>query len=88
MRTLRSLVGEVIVVSIPALGDDMMLVRLISVESHGIWVESQVFTEKMFRRFACTVSSTTLVLFFPYQKIEFVVSSEGKMCFSERALGL
>ncbi len=89
MRTLKSMIGEIILVRIPVLdAEDMILVRLHDVDRNGIWIESQQFSESMLKRVGFTVSSTTLILFIPFHKIDFVVSSEQMFCFSEGSLGL
>ena len=45
MRTLQNMIGEVIIARIPLLDSDgMTLVKLHGIEAHGIWVESQDFT--------------------------------------------
>jgi hypothetical protein len=46
MRSLKSMVGEMIIVRIPALNqDEMSLVKLHGVEANGLWIESQDFTD-------------------------------------------
>jgi hypothetical protein len=89
MRTLKSMIGEMIVVRIPVLNaEDMILVRLHWVDANGIWIESQQFSEAMLKRVGFTASCTTLILFVPFHKVDFVVSSEKMFCFSEKSLGL
>jgi hypothetical protein len=46
MRSLKSMVGEMIILRVPALeSEEMSLVKLHSVEASGIWIESQDFTD-------------------------------------------
>ena len=89
MRSLKSMTGEMIIARIPCLDkEDMTMVRLHRVEAHGIWVESQRFTESLLDRFGFTVSTTTPMLFVPFAKIDFIVVSAAMPCFSEPAFGL
>jgi hypothetical protein len=89
MRTLRSMTGEMIVVRIPVLdAEDMILVRLHKVDAHGIWVESQQFSESILKRVGVTFSRTTIILFIPFHKVDFILSSENMFCLSETAFGL
>jgi hypothetical protein len=86
---LKGMVGKVIIVRIPTLDrDGTSLVRLHGVESNGIWVESQDFTEAMMQKFKLATSTTTLLLFIPYHAIEYIVGSINVMSLSESALGL
>ena len=58
------------------------------VDANGIWIESQEFTESAMKKLKLTTSATTLVLFVPYARIDFVVGSINALCLSESALGL
>jgi len=89
VRTLKNMVGEVIIARIPVLDEyQLSLVKLHGVDSNGIWIESQEFTESMMNKFKFTASATTLLLFVPYAGIDFIVGSVNSLCLSERALGL
>ena len=89
MRSLKSMVGEMIILRVPALeSEEMSLVKLHAVEASGIWIESQDFTDAMMKKLQLTASATTLVLFVPFQSIEFIVGSKNSLCLSERAFGL
>jgi hypothetical protein len=89
MRSLKSMVGETIILRVPVLDpEEMSLVKLHAVETNGIWIESQNFTDAMMKKFQLTASATTLVLFVPFQSIEFIVGSNNSLCLSERAFGL
>lgn len=89
MRFLKSMVGEMIIVRAPVLDPkDMSLVKLHAVETSGIWIESQDFTDAMMKKFQLSASATTLVLFVPFQSIEFIVGSNNSLCLSEIAFGL
>jgi hypothetical protein len=86
---LNKMLGEIIVARIPALDDnELSAVKLHSVEASGIWIESQRFTEKMMERFQTDSSSTTPVLFVPFEKVDFIVGSLTSLSLSEKAFGL
>lgn len=89
MRSLKSMIGEMIILRVPVLDPgEMSLVKLHAVESSGIWIESQDLTDAMMKKLQLTASSTTLVLFVPFQSVEFIVGSKNSLCLSEKAFGL
>ncbi len=89
MRSLKSMVGEMIIVRIPALNrDEMSLVKLHGVEANGLWIESQEFTDAMMKKCNLATSVTTTVLFVPFSSIDFVVGSRRSLALSEAAFGL
>lgn len=89
MQPLKSMVGEIIVARIPVLNpEEMALVKLHRVEANGIWIESQDFTDAMMKKCHMASSVTTLVLFVPFQNIQFIVGSLRSLSLSETALGL
>ena len=58
---LRDMLGKIIVARIPALDrENMVLVRLHTVEASGIWIESQKFNETMLQNLGIVASVTTL----------------------------
>lgn len=89
MRTLASMVGEVIIVRIPLLGAERMeLVKLHGVEAHGIWVESQQFTDRLMERFHLSSSRTTPLVFIPFDKVDFIIGALDLLSLSEQSFGL
>ena len=89
MRTLKSMVGEIIMARIPALDkEEMVLVRLHMVEASGIWVESQDFTETVMSRCEIAASRTTVLMFVPFQGVDFILGSIDSIALSEKAFGL
>ena len=89
MRSLKSMVGETIILRARVLDpDEMTLVKLHGVEASGVWIESQDFTDAMMGKLQLSASATTLVLFVPFQSIDFIVGSKNSLCLSERAFGL
>ncbi len=88
-RSLRSMVGEIVIARIPALNaDEMTMVKLHKVEATGIWIESQGFTDAMMKKCNLATSVTTLLLFVPFHRIEYIVGSIRTLSLSEKALGL
>jgi hypothetical protein len=88
MRTLASLIGEVIIVRIPLLdADGMTLVKLHGIEAHGIWIESQELTNQLMEKFRFSSSRTTPVVFVPFDKMDFIIAGLDSLSLSEPALG-
>jgi len=89
VRTLASMIGEVIVVRIPLLdADGMMLVKLHGIEAHGIWIESQNLTNQLMEKFHCSSSRTTPLVFVPFDKVDFIISGLDALSLSEPAFGI
>ena len=89
MRTLASMVGEVIVVRIPLLDDERMsLVKLHGIETYGIWIESQDFTNELMEKFQFSSSRTTPLVFVPFDKVDFIIAALDSLSPSEPAFGL
>lgn len=89
MRPLKSMVGEIIMARIPALDkEDMVLVKLHKVETTGVWIESQDFTETVMSRCAIAASRTTVLMFVPFQGIDYILGSIDSIALSEKAFGL
>jgi hypothetical protein len=89
MRTLANMIGEVVIVRIPLLdADGMMLAKLHGIETRGIWIESQDFTNQMMAKFRLASSRTTLLVFVPFDKVDFIIGSLDSLSLSEPAFGL
>jgi hypothetical protein len=89
MRSLASMIGEVIIVRIPLLdADGMMLVKLHGIEAHGIWIESQDFTNQLMENFHFSSSRTTPLVFVPFDKVDFIIAHLDSLSLSEPAFGL
>lgn len=81
--------GRTIVAKIPALDENnMVLVKLHEVECCGVWVESQAFTDRIMHTLSMTASNTTLLLFIPFQGIDFILASLDLMSLSETSYGI
>jgi hypothetical protein len=89
MAKLDSMIGKMLIAKIPVL-DRTKLVHLTlrGVESGGLWVESQEFTEVMLASVGREVSAKTLVMFLPFHQIEYAIAAEDFPSLSERGLGL
>jgi hypothetical protein len=72
----------------PELHDGLLLVKLHGIEASGIYIESQSFTERLMEKFRCTSSRTTPIVFVPYDKLDFIISSLDSLCLSESAYEL
>jgi hypothetical protein len=89
MRSLKSMVGKIVIARIPALDqEDMVLVKLHKVETIGIWIEHEDFTEKMMLRCEIAASRTTPVMFVPFQGVDFILGAIDSMALSEKAFGV
>ena len=88
-KSLKTLVGEVIMARLPVLDkEDMVLVKLHKVEAAGIWVESQDFTETVMTKCKIVASRTTVLMFIPFHGIDYILGSIDSMSLSETAFGL
>lgn len=89
MRTLASMMGEVIMVRVPLLDSDgMILVKLHGIEAQGIWIESQDFTNQLIEKFRFVSSRTTPLVFISFDKVDFIIGSLDSLSLSEPAFGL
>jgi len=87
--SLREMVGTLIVARIPVLDkDNNVFVRLHRVEMAGIWVESKTFNQEMLEKYEIPASITTLVLFIPFCRVDYIIASVECVSLSETALGL
>jgi hypothetical protein len=82
------MIGEVIIVRIPLLDEGMMLVKLHGTEAHGVWIESQDFTNRLMEKFQLSSSRTTPIVFVPFDKVDFIVAALNSISLSERAFGV
>jgi len=89
MRSLQSMIGEVVIARIPLLdADGVMLVKLHAVEANGLWVESQDFTNQLMGKFHFFSSRTTPLVFVPFDKVDFIIAALDSLSLSEPAFGL
>ena len=89
MRSLENMIGEEIIVRIPLLdAERMILVKLHGIELHGIWIESQDFTNQLMEKFHFSSSRTTPIVFVPFVKVDFIIASLDSLSLSESSFGL
>ena len=88
MRTLKIMVGDVVIARFPLLnGDRNDAVKLHGVARSGRWVESQDFTNLLMERFQFNSSVTTPLVFLPSDKLDFIVASTGLLALWESVFG-
>jgi hypothetical protein len=84
---LTEMVGEVIAVMSPVLHpNEMQRVKLLAVETGGVWIESQSFTNGFLRYIGQSVAPRTLIFFLPYHQISFVRASLDLPSLSDTSL--
>ncbi len=89
MRSLQSMIGEVVIARIPLLdADGLMLVKLHAIEANGLWVESQDFTNQLMEEFHFVSSRTTPLVFVPFDKVDFIIAALDSLSLSEPGFGL
>jgi hypothetical protein len=66
----------------------MSLVKLHGIETHGIWIESQDFTNELMEKFQFSSSRTTPLVFVPFDKLDFIIAALDSLSLSEPAFGL
>lgn len=89
MPKLSDSIGHTILLrSIPVDEQKPTVVKLIDVETGGIWIESQDLTDHWLGQVKVATSPKTLVWFVPYAKISWIMGSEDYPALSEKALGL
>ena len=89
MRSLQSMIGEVVIARIPLLdADGVMLVKLHAVEANGLWVESQEFTNELMEKFQFSSPRTTPLVFVPFDEVDFIIAALESLSLSEPAFGL
>jgi len=87
--SLAALVGSTIVVLIPALHPaKLQQVKLLAIESYGVWIESQAVTEQLLQFAGRAFSPRSAVFFFPWSAMTLVLSSSASPSLSEKAFGV
>ncbi len=85
---LREKVGGTIWIRTPHLKNNQLhIVKLLSVDVGGIWIESETFTDTALKEVELTASPRTPVLFLPYSQIVYIISFEDVPSVSVEALG-
>jgi hypothetical protein len=83
------LIGQQIALILPLVSNEILqFVKLVGVESNGLWVESQAATNVLLQKAGAPTAPRTLVLFFPYAEIRLVLASTDAVSLDEKAFGL
>lgn len=89
MPKLADYVGQTIIIrSIVIKEEAPAVVKLISLDEDGIWVESQDATEHYLAQFKLPSSPKTPVWFLPLAQIAWILGSEDYPALSEKAFDL
>lgn len=89
MPRLDELVGQVILARVSMFDAKVCQVfKLHAVEPSGLWVENQKLTDRFLTQIGVASSPKALVLFLPFQQIDFVLGSVDAPGLSERAFGV
>jgi len=71
---LESLVGRTVGMRIPALGLNKTIhAKVLGVELSGLWIEAAEITETLLTAAGQTIAPRTLILFYPFSQIEYVM---------------
>jgi hypothetical protein len=86
---LSDYIGQVIALTIPAIdANTIQSVKLLGVETGGIWVESQKLLNMALKTYGLATSETSLAFFFPYHEIRFGYVEIDGPALGEEALGV
>jgi hypothetical protein len=85
--SLASLVGHEVAARILSIDEkQVVVVKLLAVESGGIWVESKTITEDFLAGMGVAPAPPTFVLFVPYHYVPWIVSVADYPFFSGKIL--
>lgn len=86
MPSLKDMIGEIIVAHVPLFHKTKwQRLKLLDVETAGIWVESQSITESILQASGVTSSPKTMIFFLPFHQILYILSSRDVPALSEKA---
>jgi hypothetical protein len=89
MISLQELEGTLVHALIPAVnGDTASMVRIVKVETSGLWIESQKMTDLALQTVKVSVAQNTPVIFVPWHGVTFLISAIDKVSLSEQGLGV
>jgi hypothetical protein len=87
LPSLQALVGNRTLVRIIAIDEHKpKVVKIVAVESSGIWIEAQDLIQDMMSRLKITATPKTLVFFVPFSGISWIMSSANYPALSEKGL--
>ena len=85
--SLAGLAGQVVGAKIPFLNQDTTVrVKVHAVEVSGLWIEDQTLTDRLLHQAGRSSAPATIILFCPFQHIEFVGASVAVPSLSEETL--
>ena len=85
--SLAELVGQTTFARIPELDRQWVVeVKIVKVEAAGLWLESQAMTEHVLSHAQISAAPKTVVMFFPYQHISWIVSIGDYPSFSKKMM--
>jgi hypothetical protein len=91
---LHDVLGQTLVAVIPALDsfgghkNKLLIIKLISVDAGGIWIESQQYTECVLKLSGLTQAEQSPILFVPFSSISYLGKLQNSPALSEKSLGL
>jgi hypothetical protein len=89
MPQLKDMIGQNIVALVPYFDRATpQLLKLHDVESGGIWVENQSFTDMALKKVGVQTAPKTPLFFLPWPSVTFVISSLDSPALSETAFGV
>lgn len=68
--------------------DHYQQVKLIGVETSGVWIECQTLIDQMYSAVGIAASERTPIFFVPYQQILFATVPRDGMALNESAFGV
>jgi hypothetical protein len=63
-------------------------VKIVGVESGGLWIESQVVTNALLQSIGMATAPKTPVLFVPYHEMKGILASVDQTALDEKAFGV
>jgi hypothetical protein len=83
---LSDFIGQVVSMVIPAIHQTtIQKVELLGVETGGVWIQSQTFTNAVLQTLGEASAPKTMVLFVPYHGIALAFSSIEERALNEKA---
>jgi hypothetical protein len=88
MKSLSQLIDREILILIPFIHDtDLQVVKLIAVESGGIWIQNEQMTQRLLANLKLHAGKTP-IFFVPFSQVLFVMDASEEVSLSEKAFGL
>jgi hypothetical protein len=89
MPSLTEMVGQEIIAFIPIMDRKVLQkVKLLGVETGGIWIESQKMTNVLLGALGVQSAPKSAIFFLPFQQITFVVAGQDVPSLGEKAFGV